>query len=323
MQETLHEKGSSETADNKQGGITVDDETTKNENTNVEEISSGTQVETLHNQNNEQAGQDSIAQDDTSEICAFKIEKPKMPRFHRDVRDYAIFKSDFTHIIGTKYNNRDAITLLRSALTGKPLEMIKGIGLDYSAAWDYLYSVYGDPRFVADTVTQDIMKFMPLQNEEDSCFCELVHLIRRSYNALKELGRPQDMDNNHILAIIEQKMCNDDRKVWARHLEREKVKPKLMDLIEWVTAEMKSRMQATAPLRNVGKLGIHHLAGEESNRTKQHKCWICKSYDHWVEQCLKFTSMTPNERVKIITDNHACYSCLKKAGRDHRASNCS
>ena len=212
VQETLNEKGSSETADNEQGGITLDDETTENENTNVEEISSGTQVETPHNQNNEQAGQDSIAQDDTSEICAFKIEKPKMPRFHGDVRDYAIFKSDFKHIIGTKYNNRDAITLLRSALTGKPLEMIKGIGLDYSAAWDYLDSVYGDPRFVADTVTQDIMKFKPLRNEEDSRFCELVHLIRGSYNTLKEVGRPHDMDNNHILAIIEQKMCNDDRK---------------------------------------------------------------------------------------------------------------
>ena len=66
------------------------------------------------------------------------------------------------------------------------------------------------------------------------------------------------MDNNHILAIIEQKMCNDDRKVWVRHLEREKVEPKLMDLIEWMTAEMKSIMRATAPLRNVGKLGVHH-----------------------------------------------------------------
>ena len=76
-----------------------------------------------------------------------------MPRFNGDVGDYAIFKSDFKHIIGTKYS-RDAITLLRSALTGKLLEMIEGIGLDYSAAWDYLDSVYGDPRFVADTVTQ-------------------------------------------------------------------------------------------------------------------------------------------------------------------------
>ena len=31
--------------------------------------------------------------------------------------------------------------------------MIKGIGQDYDAAWEYLDSVYGDPRFVADIIT--------------------------------------------------------------------------------------------------------------------------------------------------------------------------
>ena len=152
VQKTLNEKSLSEKADKEQAEVTVSNETTENTSENiVAEISSGTQVETPHNQNNEQASHDSIAQHDTSEICAFKIEKPKMPRFNGDVRDYAIFKSDFKHIIGTKYNNRDAITLLRTALSGKPLEMMKGIGLDYSAAWDYLDSVYGDTRFVADT----------------------------------------------------------------------------------------------------------------------------------------------------------------------------
>ncbi|CAB4018334.1 Hypothetical predicted protein [Paramuricea clavata] len=33
--------------------------------------------------------------------------------------------------------------------------------------------------------------------------------------------------------------------------------------------------------------------------------------------------MSPNERLKLVKENHACYSCLKKAGRDHRAANCS
>ena len=30
------------------------------------------------------------------------------------------------------------------------------------------------------------------------------------------------MDNNHMLALIEQKMVPDDQKVWARHLETTK-----------------------------------------------------------------------------------------------------
>jgi hypothetical protein len=59
---------------------------------------------------------------------------------------------------------------------------------------------------------QDIVKFRALNSDEDARFCELVHLVKRSYNTLKEVGLPNDMDNRHMLSIIEKKMCADDRK---------------------------------------------------------------------------------------------------------------
>ena len=93
------------------------------------------------------------AQNSGQIACGFKMEKPKMPRFSGDVRDYAIFRADFKHAIDTRYSKRDAISLLRTSLQGRPLDLIKGIGTDYDAAWGYLDSIYGDPRFVADTVT--------------------------------------------------------------------------------------------------------------------------------------------------------------------------
>ena len=97
--------------------------------------------------------------------CNFQMEKPKLPKFSGDVRDYAIFKADFKHVVETRYGKRDAITILRTSLQGKPLDMIKGIGQDYDAAWEYLDSVYGDPRYVADmiavrTIVLDIYNFM-------------------------------------------------------------------------------------------------------------------------------------------------------------------
>lgn len=296
------------------------------EDTNVTEETSKEDSETLPLNKSQVHTEQCVSKKDnsTSEACAFKIEKPKMPKFNGDVREYAIFKSDFKHIIGTRFNNRDAITLLRSALTGKPLDLIKGIGSDYNSAWDYLDSIYGDPRFVADTVTQDIAKFKPLHNDEDSRFCELVHLIRRSYNTLKEVGRPHDMDNNHMIAIIEQKMCNDDRKIWARHVEREKIEATLENIIEWMTSEMKSRMRATAPLRNIQqplRAKVYQFSTEQQQKQKS-KCWLCPSSDHWVDQCYKFTVLSPDDRLKLVKENHACFSCLKRAGRDHRASSC-
>ena len=76
-------------------------------------------------------------------------------------------------------------------------------------------SIYGDPRYVSDTITQDISKFKSLREGEDARFCDLVHLVKRSFNTMKEVGRPSDMDNNHMLSLTEQKMCVDDRKTWS------------------------------------------------------------------------------------------------------------
>ncbi|CAB4013793.1 hypothetical protein DSY43_00310 [Paramuricea clavata] len=43
-----------------------------------------------------------------------------------------------------------------------------GIGQEYDAAWEYLEAVYGDTRFVADIITQDISKFKPMKEGEDT-----------------------------------------------------------------------------------------------------------------------------------------------------------
>ena len=200
---------------------------------------------------------------------AFRMEKPKMPKFSGDVREFAIFKADFKHLIESRYSKRDAITILRANLHGRPLELIKGIGQDYDAAWEYLESIYGDPRFVADTNTQDVARFKPLRDEEDARFCDLVHLVRRSFNTLTEVGRQNDMDNNHMLAITEQKMCPDDRKVWSRFLESTKSHATLEVLTSWMTSQMNSRMRATAPLRS-SKHNVTHV-----NQTSAIGEWLC------------------------------------------------
>ena len=255
--------------------------------------------------------------------CTFKLEKPKLPVFAGNVRDYAIFRSDFKHAIEAKYSKRDSITFLRTCLREKPLELIKGIGSDYDAAWEYLDSIYSDPRFVSDTVTQDIAQFKALQEGEDARFCDLVHLVKRCYNTLKEVGLPGDMNNSHMLSIIEQKMCADDRKVWARDLEKEKKPATLEALMNWMNVEMKSRMRATAPIRvgTSGKRPVNHFR-YDSDKSVWHKCWLCKTSSHWPDQCPILISLIIDERIATAKANHLCFSCLKRAGRGHTMDNC-
>ena len=62
----------------------------------------------------------------------------------------------------------------------------------------------------------------------------------------------------------------DDRKVWSRDLEKSNKPARLVGLMTWMTAEMKSRMRATAPLRTGGSSHtIHHVAVFRQWKRKQ------------------------------------------------------
>ena len=264
---------------------------------------------------------------DGASSMQFKLERIKLPKFKGDVRDYHVFKSDFKHMVRS-CSSRDAIALLRTCLDGKPAEMIRGIG-DYGEAWDFLDSIYGDRRFIADAIINDINTFRQLKDGEDSRFCELVHLIRHSYKTLEEVGRPEDMDNSQMLALIERKLNHDDRKVWFRYLETTKKEVSLSILLDWMNTEMRCRIRATAPVRcsssshsSKPKASIHHMKSQQQTEYTFHKCWLCESSTHWIDQCQKLISMTQPERLALMKEQHACFSCLKRAGRDHRMTNC-
>ena len=187
-------------------------------------------------------------------------------------------------------------------------------------------SIYGDPCFVSDTITQDIVKFGALQDGEDARFCDQAHLlVRRCFNTLiKEVGVPSDMDNSHMLSIIEQKMCVDDRKVWSGELERDRKKATLQGLIDWMNVEMKSRMRATAPLRTASSTrSVNHFLKDDSSKGNAtwHKCWMCRNSAHWPDQCQKFAALSVDERLKMAKQNHVCFGCLKRARREHRMEN--
>ena len=92
--------------------------------------------------------------------------------------------------------------------------------------------------------------------------------------------------------------------------------------MNWMTTEMKPRMRTLAPLRNQGrsKWNVNHFGHEERER---HKCRLCKTLTHWVDQCAKLQAMTPENQMKLVRENRACFSCLKKTSKNRKAANCS
>ena len=141
---------------------------------------------------------------------------------------------------------------------------LKGIGSEYDAVWEHLDAIYGDPRFIADSVTDDISKLKALNREDkDWRFWDLAQLVRRRYNTLKEVNSQFDMDNNHMTAIIEQKLHVNDGKIWSRYLETSQKEATLENLFTWMTTEMKTRIRAIAPLRSMQSR--HPVGGFNAN----------------------------------------------------------
>ena len=280
----------------------------------LEELTPPNQVE----QQDESVGMDARS------ALASNFQMEKMPKFNGDIREYCIFKADFRHVVSGRYHSRDALMILRSCLECKPLQMVRGIGQDYEAAWEQLDLIYGDPRFVADTIINDVSIFRQLKQGEDDRFCEFVNVVRRSYNTLKEIGKVNDMDNSHMLAIIERKMCSEDRKLWFRH-QGEGESVSLQSLLKWMSIELKARMRSTAPVRSETRSSGVNLVtrAEEREAGQGYRCWCCQNNDgHWPDQCKKLIAKTQPERMRLVKENHVCFGCLKKASREHRMSNC-
>ena len=154
--------------------------------------------------------------------------------FYGDVRKYFIFREDFKHAVESRCDEKDSMTILRSCLGPEPGKLIEGISSDLNSAWKYLDQNDGDPRVISDIVSGDLENFNAIQPGEDNRFCDLVNLVRRSDNILKEVKRPQDIDNTHVISLIERKMTKDDLKVWARHIYLQKLEPSMSNLLQWM-----------------------------------------------------------------------------------------
>ena len=120
------------------------------------------------------------------------------------------------------------------------------------------------------------------------------------------------------------KMSEDDLRVWARHLNSEKLEPSMDNLLFWMEGEMTARMRSGAQIRKsvkpnrVNAIGSRNENGDgkrRGERSKSNQCYVCQG-QHYVDECQRFRDMTLKERWKIVKDQRACFSCLKR-GKGH------
>ena len=65
---------------------------------------------------------------------------------------------------------------------------------------------------------------------------------------------PQDIDNTHVISLIERKMPKDDSSVWAGHIYVQKLEASMTNLLRWMDKEMTARLRSGAAVQKIGSL---------------------------------------------------------------------
>ena len=124
---------------------------------------------------------------------------------------------------------------------------------------------------------------------EEKRLCDLVHSAKRCYNTFKENGVQNDLDNRHMLSIIEKKKYASDRNVWSRDLKREKKQATLYALMCWMMHggdEIALGSNDRSKNRSTNRRSNLQLKDDTGDEEKiLHKCWLCRNSTHWPDHC--------------------------------------
>ncbi|XP_071088959.1 uncharacterized protein [Haliotis cracherodii] len=265
---------------------------------------------------------------------AMALPRAQAKRFDGDPLHYHAFVASYENSVKYIYDDGVKLNLLRSLCVGRALDctdhcLLKPSDEGLRSALLTLKERFGTNGVVVQawvrkvTVRRarvEVGKLEEYADDLDNC-----------HQALKALGYLNEMNNQATLKSIVEKLPRFLQQRWAREVYKLRMNgnmPALQDLTRFVRAAaievndpvfgMVDRQQTLTQSReNPGNRSrVLMLRG-----TSRNKCWNCPD-DHWPDECPVFQNLSPSERLKRATEKRVCFSCLKIAGKGHKATTC-
>ena len=167
-------------------------------------------------------------------------------------------------------------------------------------------------------------------NEGDSKnFIQFVNVIERGYADLCTLNIEKEMSNSITVSMIEEKLPNDIRREWSKKVNKSHSSvdpfdkfPHLMKflveqkhIIEYEMADLRvSSCDYTAPVYYSS-----HRNEFQNSRRGLNSCIIHTFSRYSTEECNNYLAKTSEEKLQLLRELRACWSCLKVG---HRYTQC-
>ena len=259
-----------------------------------------------------------------------KLERMKMPRFSGNIREYPRFKTDFTRYVMPSVKDSDsAAYILKSCLSGSPLDAVKNVDDDVKNMWKRLDEKYGRTSKLTDAILLDIKQLKAVQEGENQKFIDFVDKVEACYKDLSIIGKESEISNSSIVGMIEEKLPTSIRKQWCLQIINEDVdmdgEDKFYAILSFLLTHKKATEYDTSELRSP-KPGasnkMNHISsgsGDEKDidavnvvsKTDKKPCWLHgRNSKHSIFDCQVFIAKTPEERVALASRHRVCWCCL-------------
>ena len=242
-----------------------------------------------------------------------KLQPLKLPSFKGDLRNYPRFKQEFTKLVAPQM--QDDLTccyVLKSCLNDLLLEIVKNVD-DLKDVWNRLDARFGRPSKLVDIVLHELKNIKPIQDEDEPSFVKLVYVIEAAYRDLSMIGAEKEVSNSGCVSIIEEKLPKTTKREWSKFVNNDEdilmSTNKFPELLKFLQKQRQFVEYETSEIRNVEEnKDMFHV---ERTDSRKDSCWIHKSNGHTVSECSVYTGSSPEDRVKLVKDSRACWSCLK------------
>ena len=269
-------------------------------------------------------------------IHPLQLEKVKIPSFDGNIRKYPQFKTYFKKHVLSVIIETSAPYVLRSCLSGDPLECVKSTDDNLEEMWERLDRKYGDPTKITDVVINAIQNFKSdsIKEGENRKLLEFITVVEDGYRDLQRVGLEAEITTTSSVSIIERMLPNDIKKEWSKivcfsvePINRSNRFPSLLTflldqrkIIEYETAELRATNQTVRGLTHY-TAALQKTIEDVGNKglTSPPKCLIHEKGMHWTSECKVFLAKPVEERKQLLKMKGACWSCLKPG---HRSRDC-
>ena len=263
-----------------------------------------------------------------------QLDRVSIPKFNGSKQAYPSWKAAFMACIDEAPVTAEYKLLqLRQSLQGEPLRVIENLGHSeeaYNAAKALLERKYGGERRFISLYLDELDRFRPIKDGPSKALEKFADLMDVLVVNLSKAGMEHELGYGTFYIKLQRKLSENMLTNYRRWIMDTGKAESVLSLREFVLREAEFSLVASETINGCEKKdsqrGSAHqktFFGDVSDKQNSEemlslKC-ICCSQNHPLWKCLKFKSMSIQNRWKFVTQSNLCYCCL---GRNHVLKNC-